>query len=196
MIISTYDHIIYLADDLIRKRGFNAFSYSDIAVRMDVRNASIHYHFPTKSALGCAVIAEEQQRVRNYRKLHANAGGEHHFKHLIYTFYNRSQQSAVCLMGALTPEFATFDPEMQQALRELCTGVQEWVAESLEKARSTGALTFKGDAANRAALVISTLLASLLLARVETASLFPSMINQLLEDLGARWRVEDLEFYI
>lgn len=193
---STYYDILYLADNLIRKRGFNAISYTDIAVLMDMRNAAIHYHFPTKSDLGRAVIGEEQRRVRDYRKQHADADGEHHFKHLIYTFYNRSQQSAVCLMGALTPEFATFDPEMQQALRQLCIDVQEWVAESLEKARSAGALTFSGDAANRAALVISTLLASLLLARVESADLFPSMINQLLEDLGVRWRVEDLQFFI
>jgi AcrR family transcriptional regulator len=193
---STYEHILYLADDLIRKRGFNAFSYTDIAVLMDVRNAAIHYHFPTKSDLGRAVIAKEQLRIRDYRKFHANADGEHHFKHLIYTFYNRSKQSAVCLMGALTPEFATFDPEMQQALRQLCIDVQEWVAESLENARSAGALRFNGEAANRAALVISTLLASLLLARVETNSIFPSTINQMLEDLGARWRVEDLQFFI
>jgi TetR/AcrR family transcriptional repressor of nem operon len=191
-VTTTADNIVTLADSLIRKKGFNAFSYADIAAVMDIRNSAVHYHFPSKSDLGRAVIAAEQRRVMDYRKSHETADGEQHLKHLINTFYDRSQQNAVCLMGALTPEFATFDPEMQQAVRQLCLDIQEWVAASLETARSTGALTFNGDAASRAALVISTLLASLLLARVENANLFPAMINQLLEDLGACWRVDDL----
>jgi len=36
----TREHIIDLADSLIRKRGFNAFSYSDIATILDIRNAA------------------------------------------------------------------------------------------------------------------------------------------------------------
>ena len=189
---ATRDHIVYLADNLVRQRGFNGFSYSDIAAVLDIRNAAIHYHFPTKSQLGQAVIEEELFHLQHYRRHHSNLGGDLQLKHLVTIFYHNSQRNAVCLMGALTPEFATFDAEMQLALQNLCGTIREWVGECLEEARRAGRLQFNGPAADRAALVVSTLLSSLLLSRVEGKGLFQRMIDQLLEDLNAAWRVEDL----
>jgi AcrR family transcriptional regulator len=189
---ATREHIIHLADSLIRKRGFNAFSYSDIAAVLEIRNAAIHYHFPTKSLLGQAVIREELLRVEEYQQRNKELGGDLQLQHLVGIFYCNSQRNAVCLMGALTPEFATFDAEMQSMVQQLCTGIREWVANCLEQARTTGKFRFSGSAADRAALVVSTLLSSLLLSRVEGAGLFRRMLDQLLEDLGAEWRTGDL----
>ncbi|HEY4337872.1 MAG TPA: TetR/AcrR family transcriptional regulator [Puia sp.] len=189
---ATREHIVRLADSLIRKRGFNAFSYADIAAVLDLRNAAIHYHFPTKSLLGQAVIREELLRLEEYQHLHGSLGGDLQLQHLVSTFYHNSQRNAVCLMGALTPEFATFDADMQSMLQQLCTVIREWVAGCLEEARNSGRLRFSGSAADRSALVVSTLLSSLLLSRVEGAGLFSRMLDLLLEDLGAGWRIADL----
>ena len=52
----TAEQILDTMQDLIQVRGFNAVSYQDIADRIGIRKASIHYHFPTKFALGAAVI--------------------------------------------------------------------------------------------------------------------------------------------
>ena len=188
----TREHIVRLADALIRQRGFNAFSYADIAAVLDIRNAAIHYYFPTKSLLGKAVIDEELRRLENYRQSHSTTGGDRQLQRLVTVFYHNSQRNAVCLMGALTPEFATFDPEMQEKVRQLCHAIQDWMADCLEEARKAGCLRFSGDAKDRAALVVSTLLSSLLLSRVEGAGLFRRMVDQLLEDIGAGWRVDHL----
>jgi AcrR family transcriptional regulator len=189
---ATREHIIRLADSLIRQKGFNAFSYADIAVVMDIRNAAIHYHFPTKSLLGQAVIGEELMRLEEYRRLNKGIAGDLQLQHLVTIFYHNSQRNAVCLMGALTPEFATFDSEMQSMVQRLCNAIREWVAACLEQARRSARLRFSGSAADRAALVVSTLLSSLLLARVEGVGLFRRMVDQMLDDLGAAWRLGDL----
>jgi AcrR family transcriptional regulator len=189
---ATREHIIHLADSLIRKRGFNAFSYADIATVLEIRNAAIHYYFPTKSLLGQAVIREELLRLEEYQRQNKEIGGDLQLKHLVGIFYYNSQRNAVCLMGALTPEFATFDADMQLMVRQLCTSIREWMTGCLEEARKAGTLRFGGSAADRAALVVSTLLSSLLLSRVEGAGLFRQMLDQLLEDLGAGWRTGDL----
>ena len=188
----TREHIVRLADSLIRNRGFNAFSYSDIAAVLELRNAAIHYHFPTKSLLGQAVIGEELRRLEKYRHSHPNVDGDGQFRRLVTVFYHNSRRKAVCLMGALTPEFATFDPEMQGMVHRLCAAIQEWLGECLGEARAKGRLRFGGSARDRAVLVVSTLLSSLLLSRVEGAVLFCRTVDQLLEDLGAGWRVGDL----
>ncbi|HXB07770.1 MAG TPA: TetR/AcrR family transcriptional regulator [Puia sp.] len=189
---ATREHIIRLADKLIRQKGFNAFSYADIATVLDIRKAAIHYHFPTKSMLGVAVMEDELLRLQDYRRLHSGSGGDSQLQHLVGIFYHNSQQNAVCLMGALTPEIATFDAEMQSMLRKLCLTIREWVRDCLDEARREKRLRFNGSAADRAALVVSTLLSSLLLTRVEGAGLFRPMIDQLLEDLGAGWRTGNL----
>ncbi|MBB4046226.1 AcrR family transcriptional regulator [Bacteroides reticulotermitis] len=38
-----------MADELIKTIGYNAFSYADISKQLNIKNAAIHYYFPTKS---------------------------------------------------------------------------------------------------------------------------------------------------
>ena len=52
----TAEQILDLAETLIQTRGYSAFSYQDIADALGIRKASIHYHFPSKTELGIAVI--------------------------------------------------------------------------------------------------------------------------------------------
>jgi TetR/AcrR family transcriptional repressor of nem operon len=44
------------AEMLARTRGFEAFSFADLATALDMRKASVHYHFSTKAALALALI--------------------------------------------------------------------------------------------------------------------------------------------
>jgi AcrR family transcriptional regulator len=188
----TRDDILYLADDLIRRKGFNAFSYADIAGIMDIRNAAVHYHFPAKSDLGQAVVDREIERLRQYRRRTGDSPGDEQLKDLVSVFYRNSQLNNICLMGSLLPDFATFAARMQETIREMCGVVLDWMTDSLERARGEGKLRFEGAAADRAALVVSTLLSSLLLARALGQPVFPQMVDRLLQDLGAEWRVGDL----
>jgi len=48
--------ILDVAERLVQTRGFNGFSYADIAEALDVTKASLHYHFPAKSDLGARLI--------------------------------------------------------------------------------------------------------------------------------------------
>ncbi len=61
----TRETIIALADQLIRTKGFNAFSYADISAPLDIKNAAIHYHFPNKADLGIAVIEQEIAKLND-----------------------------------------------------------------------------------------------------------------------------------
>lgn len=50
------DEILAFAEREMRKGGFGAVSYRDIAAAVGIKSASVHYHFPTKADLGSAVI--------------------------------------------------------------------------------------------------------------------------------------------
>lgn len=44
------------AEHAVRSRGFDGFSYADLANSVGIRKASIHYHFPTKADLALVLI--------------------------------------------------------------------------------------------------------------------------------------------
>jgi TetR/AcrR family transcriptional repressor of nem operon len=47
-ITNTSRTILNLAESFLQDKGFNGFSYAYIASELGVKNAAIHYHFPTK----------------------------------------------------------------------------------------------------------------------------------------------------
>jgi len=48
--------ILEIAERQMRKNGYNAVSYRDIASEMGIKSASLHYHFPKKADLGIALV--------------------------------------------------------------------------------------------------------------------------------------------
>ncbi|MBS1665081.1 MAG: TetR/AcrR family transcriptional regulator [Bacteroidetes bacterium] len=188
----TREQIIGLADELIRERGFNAFSYSDISEPLGIRNSAVHYHFPTKADLGEAVVDAELERVAGFRRELGGLPGDEQLKQLVSVFYKSSKLRLICLMGSLTPDYNTFEEPLRGKVGEMCKEVLSWVTEALGKAREEGRLRFEGEARDRALLVISSLLSSLLLSRVLGKETFQRMLDQVLQDLGAAWRIKDI----
>ena len=60
----TRERIIDKAADLLMRHGYNGFSYRDISTHLGVKNAAVHYHFPSKADLGMALVEEYQRILR------------------------------------------------------------------------------------------------------------------------------------
>ena len=100
-----------------RTRGYNAFSYADVAAELDVTKAALHYHFSNKAELGEALlrryvarfadalatidveIADAPQKIASYAEVYADV----------------LQRERMCLCGMLAAEFETL-PEPMRAL--------------------------------------------------------------------------------
>src|SRR5476651_1847209 len=63
------EEILDVAQRLVQTRGFNAFSYADIAAELGISKPALHYHYPSKEALGDALIARYSERF--FRELDA-----------------------------------------------------------------------------------------------------------------------------
>src|SRR3954452_7448905 len=59
----TASRILDISERLVQSRGFNGFSYADVASELAVTKASLHYHYPGKAELGEALIARYTQRL-------------------------------------------------------------------------------------------------------------------------------------
>ncbi len=53
----TASRILDAAERLVQDRGFNGFSYADVAAELQITKPALHYHFASKAALGEALIA-------------------------------------------------------------------------------------------------------------------------------------------
>ena len=165
----TAAEILDIMQELIQARGFNAISYQDIADRVGIRKASIHYHFPTKFALGAAVI--ERYRARLLEALAAaEASGSHRAVLAAYlgsfaAFIESGDK--VCLCGALAGEFAALPKPMQEQVRQFFVEQQDWLERLLERGRAAGELRFAGSPRGVARLAFSALQGALLLRRAQ-----------------------------
>lgn len=59
--MDTRTALLNSAETLARSKGFDAFSYADLAEKVGVRKASIHHHFPTKADLGLELISRYRE---------------------------------------------------------------------------------------------------------------------------------------
>lgn len=177
------ENIIDKAEELIRTKGYNAFSYSDIAGVLHIRNAAIHYYFPSKADLGVGVVEREIGAIASSREEWEGLPGNVQLRKVMERFYNSYRRGWICLNGSLTPDFLTLPDPLQEKVKQMCEGILDWMTEALEKGRADGTLAFEGEAESRALLVISSLLSSLLLARVLGKEVLPRMLDQLLKDI-------------
>src|ERR1700687_3848448 len=58
----TAERILDVAERLVQSRGFNAFSYADVAAELGITKAALHYHFAGKAELGEALITRYAAR--------------------------------------------------------------------------------------------------------------------------------------
>ena len=179
----TREKILDLADNFIRKRGYNAFSYKDIGDAIGIKPAAVHYHFPTKESLGAATLEREILAFRRNGADWQRLPPEAQLEKLVRLFAGYRQRSMVCIMGSLCPDYDTLPPLMQTALGTYSTDILEWVTTVLAEGRGSGALRFDGTPADRALLILTALMSSLLLAKVTGDDTFDRMTKQLLKDL-------------
>ncbi|MBK9925586.1 MAG: TetR/AcrR family transcriptional regulator [Anaerolineales bacterium] len=178
--------ILNLAEALLQDKGYNGFSYAHIASELGVKNAAIHYHFPTKEDLGIAVI----RRYRDRFKLWTNNSRVKDLPHAekldwflsIYSDW-RADQGKVCLVGSFETEFNTIPEGLQSEVQALHKELLVWLQATLTEGRDAGVFHFNGEPANKAALIGSTLQGALQLARALGTKKFRDVLEQIKLDL-------------
>ena len=95
--------ILDAAERLAQTRGYNGFSYADIAVQLGVTKAALHYHFASKAALGAALIARYHLAFGAALKaIDANAGQPRKMLQQYVELYSSVlSNNRMCLCGML-----------------------------------------------------------------------------------------------
>jgi TetR/AcrR family transcriptional regulator, transcriptional repressor for nem operon len=180
---STREQILAVARSLIETRSYLGFSFQDVADAVGIRKASLYHHFPTKEALGIAVIREATQLFKNWEAAKVRTPKD--ALESYFRMYRNTLKagSGMCPAGALTPGWDCINDELRQAVQELRNTQVLWLTGVL------GALAPAGhkkgaSAASMAAYVFSVCQGALLASRMTgRAEDFDEAIAQLRSSL-------------
>jgi TetR/AcrR family transcriptional regulator, transcriptional repressor for nem operon len=167
----TAGRILDVAERLVQVRGFNGFSYADIAAELHITKAALHYHFAGKADLGAALIAryaDRFTRALGQVDARADARGDGASAKLagyadLYLQVLRARK--MCLCGMLAAEYQTLPPPMQDAVIGFFDHNETWLEGVLEQGRQDGSLQFAGSARDTARMIVGGLEGAMLVAR-------------------------------
>jgi TetR/AcrR family transcriptional repressor of nem operon len=163
----TSRRILDVAERLVQTRGFNGFSYADIAEALEVTKASLHYHFPTKGDLGKRLIERYEESFLAALKGidSAGAGARDKLKRYIRIYADVLRDNRMCLCGMLASDYATLPKPMKEEVKHFFDENEQWLATVLDAGRKAGKLEFKGSALELARAMVGSLEGAMMLAR-------------------------------
>lgn len=161
---STREQILGVARALIETRSYLGFSFQDVADAVGIRKASLYHHFPTKEALGIAVIRQATQFFKDWDAARVRTPKD--ALESYFRMYRNTLRagSGMCPAGALAPGWDCINDELRLAVQELRNTQVMWltgVLGALSPARQKGA-----SVASLAAYVFSVCQGALLSARM------------------------------
>ena len=120
--------ILDVAEQLAQTRGYNGFSYADIAAQLSVTKASLHYHFRSKAELGRALI--ERYRIVFRAALEAidrkTPDPQGRLAKYVGLYNSVLSNKRMCLCGMLAAEYATLPAPMQEGLTLFFDENESW----------------------------------------------------------------------
>jgi TetR/AcrR family transcriptional repressor of nem operon len=172
----TPQRILDVAERLVQTRGFNGFSYADIAEALHVTKASLHYHFPSKADLGRRLIERyEAAFLAALRAIETgSAEPRAQLKRYAQIYADVLRDDRMCLCGMLASDYATLPKAMKEEVRHFFD----------ERGRKAGSLGFKGPAIEAARVLVGSLEGAMMLARsYGDASRFDTAAERLIASL-------------
>ncbi len=183
--VDTRQALVMHAADLLETHGYNGFSFGDLALRLNIRRASVHHHFPHKEDLGLELIRTYRLRAQAEREALATADPAERLN-AFFDGYRAivATESRICPSGALEADLPALSPEMRDELREMVRENVEWLTETLEEGRGRLDFSFEGEPRDLALLVLAGLQGALQMSRAFSPMFYTITETQLRAAVG------------
>jgi TetR/AcrR family transcriptional repressor of nem operon len=159
--------VLDIAEALVQTRGFNAFSYADIARAVGIRKASLHHHFATKADLGAALVARYRSAfMEALRSIEDDTPGAiARLERYTDLYGSVLRKGRMCMCGMLASDAATLPRPMRESIAGFFEENEAWLARVLAEGKKRGQLEYEGTPASLAAFFVSSLEGAMLVAR-------------------------------
>lgn len=172
MATDTKTALLDSAERAARTRGFDGFSYADLAADVGIRKASIHHHFATKAVLSVALMQRYHlnlQRACADIDATCSSGGARLTAFIqIYRSALKDGKS-LCLCVALSTSRESLPQVVISQISQFRAMILSWLQDVFETAQSDGSILNAGSPAAEAAAALALLEGAQLAARAEEA---------------------------
>jgi len=182
----TTSRILDVAERLLQVRGYNGFSYGDVATELGITRAALHYHFPGKAELGRALVERYATRFSGaLAELDATApDAATKLRGYVDLYTDVLSADRMCLCGMLAAEHRTLPDLLQQAVCDFFSANTTWLRAVLEEGCADGSLHCPGTTEATASMVLSALEGAMLITRLNgDVDCFTATASQLLAGL-------------
>jgi TetR/AcrR family transcriptional repressor of nem operon len=181
--------LIDVATGQVRRLGYSAFSYADLAETVGIRKPSIHHHFPTKEDLGVAIVAAYTERFsEQLDRIDAKTDDMIERLRAYARLYREGLEARRgCLCGVLASEVAVLPQQVQAGVRQFFGLHLRWLERVLRDGRTNGLLREGVEPRVVARTVLAALQGALFLAlSLEEPTAFDQAVAGLLRGLRAK----------
>src|ERR1700720_1131688 len=135
--VSTRSRILDIGERLVQVRGFNGFSYADVATGLSGPKASLHYHFPSKADLGEAIVTRYAERFADALTAIGAQVAPAPAKLVAYAdlYAQVLRDERMCLCGMLAAEYETIPSPIRGAVVRFLDENEAWLVSVLEQGR-------------------------------------------------------------
>ena len=131
----TASQILNAAESMIRDGGYYGFSFRQIADELSIKSASVHYHFPTKEALGAAVALRYTER---FLEALGEPQRDEPLQHYVSVFKQALETDGrACLCGILAGEAGKLPDSLRSALQDFSDQNVAWLESAIRHQRPT-----------------------------------------------------------
>ncbi|RZT39495.1 TetR/AcrR family transcriptional regulator [Cupriavidus agavae] len=132
---SVRDQLLQHASVLIRQRGYNGFSYRDLAELVGVKTSSIHYHFPAKDDLVLEVVRLYRERSQaRLAAIDISLPLAEQAWQYIRPLRSDIELNQICLAGMLSAEVLALPDAIRVPLQAHYRMNEDWIASLLRRA--------------------------------------------------------------
>lgn len=162
------DELLIAAEHLARTRGYDAFSYADLAIDVGIRKASIHHHFSRKSDLALALIERYRdafdQALIEIERESANAGQR---LDRFLGFYRTALQggTSLCLCVAFSAGRESLSDPVLRELNAFHDHARSWLTTTFERGVQDQTIVSVGNPLEESAAALALVEGAQLLAR-------------------------------
>lgn len=166
---NTAGQIIDTARHLIMTRGYNGFSYADVAEAVGIRKASIHHHFAAKSDLARAVVEQSraiiQFQVAQLAEVEPDAATQLRAYAGYWERCILDNSAPFCVAAMLAAELPSLPEDLAGAVRAHFAELTGWLASILEIGVRQGSVVLVRSPAEEADAFMSAIYGAMLSAR-------------------------------
>ncbi|XRD77458.1 TetR/AcrR family transcriptional regulator [Dyella marensis] len=188
--MNTQQKLIDSARHLIQTRGYNGFSYADVADEVQMRKASIHHHFPAKSDLAKAVVEQSRAVIVEQTRLLDDGAFDPDAQLRMYTGYWEKciadASAPFCVAGMLASELPTLPADLAQEVRAHFHDLSGWLERVMTRGAQLGRFQLQGSARQEAEAFMAMVYGAMLAARAYgDAKVFSDIVAGALKRLAA-----------